>query len=128
MQGRVLIVDDEREVAEATSLLLELEGYDVCIASSEREALERALARSPDLIVSDYHLRGGETGVAVVKSIRDRTRNVIPAIFVTGDTAKAATANSKIDNATLLNKPVRADDLLALVRESIAARRRIAAR
>jgi len=126
--GHVLIVDDEREVAEATSLLLELEGYEVCIASSEREAIERALARSPDLIVSDYHLRGGETGVAVVKSIRDRTRNVIPAIFVTGDTAKAAIAHSKIDNATLLNKPVRADDLIAVVRESIAARRRIAAR
>ena len=126
--GHVLIVDDEREVAEATSLLLELEGYEVCIASSEREALERALARSPDLIVSDYQLRGGETGVGVVKSIRDRTRNVVPAIFVTGDTAKAAIANSRIENATLLNKPVRADDLIAVVRESIAARGRVAAR
>jgi PAS domain S-box-containing protein len=126
--GHVLIVDDEREVAEATSLLLELEGYEVCIASSEREAIERSLAKSPDLIVSDYHLRGGETGVGVVKSIRDRTGNVIPVIFVTGDTAKAAIANSQIDNATLLNKPVRADDLLAVVRESIAARRRIEAR
>jgi PAS domain S-box-containing protein len=126
--GRVLIVDDEREVAEATSLLLELEGYDVCIASSEREAIERALARSPDLIVSDYHLRGGETGIGVVRSIRDRMRDVIPAIFVTGDTAKAAIANSKIDNATLLNKPVRADDLIAMVRASIAASRRIGTR
>jgi PAS domain S-box-containing protein len=126
--GHVLIVDDEREVAEATSLLLELEGYEVRIASSEREAIEQALASSPDLIVSDYHLRCGETGVDVVKSIRDRTRNVIPAVFVTGDTAKAAIANSKIDNATLLNKPVRADDLIAVVRESIAAGRRLAAR
>ena len=124
--GRVLIVDDERDVAEATSMLLELEGYEVCIASSENEALARASARSPDLIVSDYHLRGGETGVRVVTSVRNHMHNVIPVIFMTGDTAKAAIAESKIDNATLLNKPVRADDLLAAVRESIAAGRRTA--
>ena len=108
-------------------MLLELEGYDVSVASSENEALERALARSPDLILSDYQLRGGETGVRVVTSVRDRLRDVVPVIFVTGDTAKAAITESRIANATLLNKPVRADDLVAAVRESIAARRRVAA-
>jgi len=125
--GRVLIVDDERAVAEATSLLLELEGYDVSIASSENEALERASSQSPDLIVSDYQLRGGETGVRVVKAVRDRVRDVVPVIFVTGDTAKAAIMDAKIANATLLNKPVRADDLVAAVRERIATHRRAAA-
>ncbi|HUL83088.1 MAG TPA: ATP-binding protein, partial [Gammaproteobacteria bacterium] len=125
--ARVLIVDDERAVAEATSLLLELEGYEVSIASSENEALERALSCSPDLIVSDYQLRGGETGVRVVKAVRDRMRDVVPVIFVTGDTAKAAIVDSKIANAILLNKPVRADDLVAAVREGIAVRRRGAA-
>jgi PAS domain S-box-containing protein len=125
--ARVLIVDDERAVAEATSLLLELEGYEVSIASSENEALERALSCSPDLIVSDYQLRGGETGVRVVRAVRDRMHDVVPVIFVTGDTAKAAIVDSKIANAILLNKPVRADDLVAAVREGIAVRRRGAA-
>ena len=123
--GRVLIVDDERAVADATCLLLELEGYEVFVASSEREALLRVSASSPDLIVSDFHLRGGETGVGVVTSVRKRIGNAVPVIFVTGDTAKAALADSKIDNAVLLNKPVRADDLIAAVREGIAARGRI---
>jgi PAS domain S-box-containing protein len=124
---RVLVVDDEREVAEATCLLLELEGYEVHIASSESEALEHASARLPDLIVSDYHLRCGETGVSVVNSVRDRIHAAIPAIFVTGDTAKAAIVESKIANAVLLNKPVRADDLVAAVCDSIAAGRRSSA-
>ena len=122
--GRVLIVDDEPAVAEATSLLLELEGYEVSIASSENEAIERASSQSPDLIVSDYQLRGGETGVRVVKAVRDRMHDVVPVIFVTGDTAKAAIVDAKIANATLLNKPVRADDLVAAVRETLATRRR----
>jgi len=121
--GRVLIVDDERTVADATCLLLELEGYEVSIASSEREALKRVSASPPDLIVSDFHLRGGETGVGVVTSVRSRVGHAIPVVFVTGDTAKAALADSKIDNAVLLNKPVRADDLIAAIREGIATRR-----
>ncbi len=65
--GRVLIVDDETAVAEATSMLLELEGFEVRIASCQSEALHHAAAAPPDLIVSDYHLRGGETGVGVVE-------------------------------------------------------------
>ena len=121
--GRVLVVDDEREVAEATCLLLELEGYEVFVASSRSEALDRVAAASPDLIVSDFHLRGGDTGVGVVASVRNHIHDAIPVIFVTGDTAKAALADSKIDNAVLLNKPVRADDLVAAVREGIARRR-----
>jgi CheY-like chemotaxis protein/anti-sigma regulatory factor (Ser/Thr protein kinase) len=124
--GRVLIVDDERAVAEATSLLLEIEGYEVSIASSESEALERALVRSPDLIVSDYHLRGGETGVRVVLAVRERVRRVVPVVFMTGDTAKAAVVDSRIESATLLNKPVRGDDLDAAVRDGITAYRRAA--
>jgi CheY-like chemotaxis protein len=124
--GRVLIVDDEHAVAEATSLLLELEGFEVSVASSESEALERVLVRPPDLIVSDYHLRGGETGVRVVLAVRERIRRVVPAVFMTGDTAKAALVDSRIENATLLNKPVRGDDLVAAVRDGITAYRRAA--
>jgi PAS domain S-box-containing protein len=121
--GCVLVIDDERAVADATCLLLELEGYEVSVASSEREALKRVSVRSPDLIVSDFHLRGGETGVGVVTSVRKHIGGTVPVVFVTGDTAKAALADSKIENAVLLNKPVRADDLIAAVRQAIAARR-----
>jgi PAS domain S-box-containing protein len=117
--GRVLIVDDERAVAEATSLLLELEGFEVSIASSEQEALERVRTRVPDVIVSDYHLRGGETGVRVVDAVRHRLRRAVPVIFVTGDTAKPAIADSQMENARLMNKPVRADDLVEAVRSGI---------
>jgi two-component system CheB/CheR fusion protein len=117
----VLVIDDEPAVAEATSLLLELEGFDVVVASSAREALERVRVRAPDVIVSDFQLRGGETGVGVVTAVRDRTRSLVPVIFVTGDTARSAIAGSRIANASLLSKPVRADDLVEAVRTRIRA-------
>ena len=121
--GRVLIVDDERPVAEATSLLLEIEGFEVSVASSEQEALECVRGFSPDVIVSDYHLRGGETGTGVVAAVRDKLGWTVPAIFVTGDTARSAITNARVENAMVLNKPVRADDLLDAVRDRSPASR-----
>jgi CheY-like chemotaxis protein len=121
--GRVLIVDDERPVAEATSLLLEIEGFEVSVASSEREALDCVRSFSPDVIVSDYHLRGGETGAGVVAAVRDKVGWMIPVIFVTGDTARFAITNARVEKAVLLNKPVRADDLLDAVRDKVDLRR-----
>ena len=121
--GLVLVVDDEHAVAEATSLLLEVEGFTVRIASCEREALEHVNDAVPDLIVSDYHLRGGETGMGVVRAVRSRLGEPIPVVFVTGDTARSALEKTKIENARVLSKPMRADELLAIVQEQIAARR-----
>ena len=115
--GRVLVVDDESAVAEATGMLLELEGFDVRVASCEREALEHATAAAPDIIISDYHLRGGETGLGVVNAIRHRLSAKIPVIFVTGDTGKLE--KGRLDNARFLSKPIRADELVAAIHAQI---------
>jgi PAS domain S-box-containing protein len=118
-RGKILIVDDERPVAEATSLLLGLEGFDVEVASGKRDAVERALAAAPDLIISDYHLRGGETGTDVVEEVRARRGAPIPAIFVTGDTSKLTHKIAKLTNASLLSKPTQVDALLAAIQKHL---------
>jgi DNA-binding response OmpR family regulator len=121
------LIDDERPVAEATSLLLEIEGFEVSVASSAKEALLYLRAFSPDVIVIDYHLRGCETGDCVVAEVRAQLRTFVPVIFVTGDTARSALSTSRIANALLLNKPVHADDLLGAVRDQIRSFRAAAA-
>jgi PAS domain S-box-containing protein len=114
--GKVLVIDDEVEVAEAIALLLELEGYTVLVASSEREAVKRAADEPPDAIVSDYHLRGGETGLGVVAAVRDKLRRQVPVVFLTGDTARSALSETRVEGAVVLSKPVRAEDLLEALR------------
>jgi hypothetical protein len=52
--------------------------------------------------------------------VRERARTDVPVVFMTGDTAKAALADSSIARATLLSKPVRADDLLAAVQQQLS--------
>ncbi len=121
--GRVLIIDGEVEVAEAIALLLELEGFTTAVASCEQDALEQADAQAPDVLVSDYHLRGGETGLGVVSAVRARLHSTVPVVFLTGDTARSALANTRVENSRLLNKPVRAEELLAAVREHLARKR-----
>ncbi len=118
-KGTILVVDDEKSVAHATSLLLELEGFDVLIASGKDEALERVASAVPDVILSDYHLRGLETGADVVAAIRVRLRADVPAIFVTGDTSKVANADTRIGNATLLSKPTKVDELLGAIERHV---------
>jgi CheY-like chemotaxis protein len=121
-KGIILVVDDEAAVAHATRLLLELEGFDVRVANGKDEALEHAASVTPDVIVSDYHLRGLETGADVVAAVRGRLGGSVPAIFVTGDTSKIA--DVKVGNATLLSKPTKVDELLGAIQRHIGARAR----
>lgn len=117
--GRVLIIDDEREVAEAIALLLDLEGFETALASSETEALDAAAAAAPDVIVSDYQLRAGQTGLKVVAAVRSQQSAVVPVVFLTGDTARSELTNLPIAAATVLSKPVQADELLGAVRSHL---------
>ncbi|HZE89798.1 MAG TPA: response regulator, partial [Verrucomicrobiae bacterium] len=68
-RGRVLVVDDDRYVAEAVAGLLSKEGLDVSIAGGGEEALLAAREDRPDLIVLDLKMPGVD-GVQVIRRLR----------------------------------------------------------
>lgn len=68
-QARILLVEDDREYAEATRLLLEREGHDVTTVCSGPEALDLLRERAIDLVLLDY-VMPGMTGDVVVKTLR----------------------------------------------------------
>lgn len=116
--GCILIVDDDPAVVDATRMLLEIEGFQVLAAASESEALqciERATT-PPDLLMTDYHLRAGATGLDVIRSVRDRLHADIPVILVSGDTSEAVVLD-EFEGAGFLTKPVHADELLAEIQQ-----------
>jgi len=110
--GRILIVDDEPAVADATSMLLRLEGFEVLTAASESDALELVSGQALDLLITDYHLRDGATGVEVIRSVRNQIRSDLPVIIISGDTSDRAVV-ADLGKTTFLTKPVDADELLA---------------
>ena len=116
--GLIVVVDDEAAVLDATAMLLQLEGFDVLTAASEREAVECLAGRTPDLLITDYHLRSEETGVDVIRSIRNRASVNIPAIVVSGDTSDAIVLND-LEDTSFLTKPVNTDELVSEIRKLI---------
>lgn len=77
---RVLVVDDDAEVAEVLGRYLELEGYEVDSCADGAEALDRALAHPPDLMVLDVMLPGMD-GLSVCRRLRALTD--VPVILLT---------------------------------------------
>jgi len=116
--GLVLIVDDEPAVLDATSMLLEIEGFEVLTAASESEALECVSKRTPDLLITDYHLREGRTGVEIIRSVREQVSAGVPVILVSGDTSDAIVVND-LENTSFLTKPVNTDELMEEIRRRI---------
>ena len=116
--GTIILIEDDVNVANAWGLLLEAEGYRVAAASSapEAHALIRHIDEAPALIVSDFHLLDGSTGVEAVTAIREYFHRNIPAFIVSGDTSKVVKDARPVDNSTLMSKPVNTRRLLAAAR------------
>ena len=70
------------------------------------------LESPPDLIISDFHLVDGSTGVDAVAIVRDAFKREIPAFIVTGDTSKLVDEARSTKNCIIMNKPVNTDEML----------------
>jgi DNA-binding response OmpR family regulator len=119
--GLIVLIEDDVNVANAWSLLLEAEGFRVAIARSASEALGLTgeLASAPDLLISDFHLIDGSTGVEAVAAVRKHYGQNVPAFVVSGDTSKVVKEARLLDNCTLMSKPVDPGHLLAVACEAI---------
>jgi PAS domain S-box-containing protein len=118
--GLIVLIEDDVNVANAWGMLLEAEGYRVATAASatEANALINHLDEAPSLIVSDFHLLDGSTGIEAVTNIREYYGLNIPAFIVTGDTSKIVKEAQTVENCTLLNKPVNTGRLLSAARHA----------
>jgi signal transduction histidine kinase/ActR/RegA family two-component response regulator len=112
----ILAIDDESAVRTAMSELLSSWGHRIVPASSGAAALA-ALADSapPDLIVCDYSLRGGETGLETIARLQSAFGIRIPAILVTGETAPEKLRAAEAGGYPLLHKPLSPARLRAAV-------------
>ncbi len=114
--ARVLLVEDDKSVRDATRLLLSVEGYSVTAVATVDEAKRHVAEHGVDLLVTDYHLAGGETGTTVISSLRQSLGAGLKAILITGDTSKAVRELPCDRGMRIASKPVRADELLTLMR------------
>jgi PAS domain S-box-containing protein len=119
--GLIILIEDDVTVANAWGLLLEAEGYRVAMAASasEAKAVVRHLDVDPDLIISDFHLLDGSTGVEAVAAIRKDVGKNVPAFIVTGDTSKVVQEATSLDNSLIMSKPVNTTRMLETAKSAI---------
>ncbi|MFO1114591.1 MAG: ATP-binding protein [Beijerinckiaceae bacterium] len=113
---RVLLVENDPDVLEATRWLLVQWGADVSAArdlSSVRERLSGA--RAPDVIVADYHLDSGENGLQAIALARSLTRSEVPSVVVTADQTAETTELVRAAGCEVLRKPVKPAQLRAVL-------------
>ncbi|MGI9236572.1 MAG: PAS domain-containing hybrid sensor histidine kinase/response regulator [Woeseiaceae bacterium] len=119
--GLIILIEDDINVADAWGMLLEAEGFRVAMAASatEARALIKHLDETPKLLISDFHLLDGSTGVQAVSAIREYFDSDIPAYIVSGDTSKVVKDSRLLDNCTVMSKPIDTNRLLSAARDAI---------
>ena len=116
MALEILVVDDEADIRELVSGVLEDEGYTVRTAADSTSALEAIEERRPSLVLLDVWLQGSRLdGLQLLEQVKHRDPT-LPVIMISGhgnlDTAVAAIREGAVD---FIEKPFKADKLLHLV-------------
>jgi DNA-binding response OmpR family regulator len=111
---RVLVVEDNRDLAFGVASALETEGYEVAIADSGPEALRLAEAFGPDLVILDLMLPGFD-GYRVLRSLRD-AGILIPVLILTARSEEGEKLRGfRLGADDYVTKPFGAMELLARV-------------
>ena len=115
---KILVVDDERAVRESLRRALELEGYEIELASDGQEALLRLTANGdtqPDVVILDV-LMPGVDGLEVCRRIR-RAGNSVPVLMLTArDAVENRVSGLDAGADDYVTKPFALEELLARVR------------
>ncbi len=109
----VLVVEDDPDVRETTSVLLEDAGYEVLIADSSTQALEMADSRDDiDVVFTDVNLREAPNGIELARQLKSKGSRA-SFVVVSGDLGWAETSLDK--DMRFLPKPFGRSTLLAVV-------------
>lgn len=112
---KILLVDDEAELAEPLSRVLTCEGYQIDVADNGTTGMQLALDRSYDLLILDWMLPQG-SGIEICHRLRSRG-DTTPVLFLTAkDTVDDRVIGLDAGADDYLIKPFELRELLARVR------------
>ncbi len=128
MAHRVLIIDDDPEFVEATSTLLDAQGYDVVSAPNGKVGVAKANEEHPDIILLDVMMTRDTEGFDVARELNKNPQlKNIPVIIVSGIKKEMDLPfGFESDDAWLpvkgiLEKPVKPNVLLKTIAQCVTA-------
>ena len=104
----IVVIDDDALVLDAMRGLLRSWGCRVVTAESDNSVLASLASedRRPDLVISDFRLGDGKTGIEIIGRLRNAFSAPIPAFLITGDIAPERLREARASGFQLLHKPV----------------------
>ncbi len=118
----ILIVEDDPEVREYLALFLSEQGYNILAAVDGPAALALLAdaGQRPDIVVADYNLPNGLTGVEVSQRLRGRLDLNIPFVILTGDISTSALRDIALHDCVQFSKPVKLRELTQAIVKLLA--------
>src|SRR2546423_11382243 len=112
----ILVVDDDRASCELLREIFAEQGWTTATAQTPQRARELAESQTFDLLVSDVNLEAEETGLDLLRRMRDRC----PVILVTGfGTLDAAVEASREGAWDFISKPFKVEEVVATARRAM---------
>ena len=80
--AKILVVDDDPDIVEATKLFLEKEGHQIDVAYNRQDGLEKVRSFNPDLLILDVIMEQPDDGFTMAQELR-RKGNKLPILMLT---------------------------------------------
>jgi two-component system nitrogen regulation response regulator NtrX len=111
MSRRILVVDDEESILRCLEGVLRDEGYEVVVAGSGEEALEKVEVEHPDAVLLDVWLPGID-GMETLECLRARLPG-LPVVMMSGHgTIETAVQATRLGAYDFIEKPLNLDKVL----------------
>ena len=125
MPGKILVVDDEEDIATALSIRLKAMGFDVILAHDGMTALTKAREEKPDLILLDIMLPKLD-GYKVCRILKfDEKYRHIPIIMITAKVSESdIKMGAEVGADSYIVKPFNPNELRSKIRELLSAKER----
>ena len=119
---KVVIIEDDEQVRIGLETLLSGWNCNVQSFSSSKNCLEfLALGVfKPNLVLSDFRLQNNETGIELIKQIRQQQEYAIPAVIITGDTAPERLKEAQESGLIIIHKPIKAAVLRRVMKQAFS--------
>lgn len=122
MQGKILLVDDEKDLLEWLSVVLEKEGYKVRSTTSAADALKIFKKEPFDMVISDIRMSPTD-GVELLRQLKNHNPEIIVLMITAYASVETAVKALRYGAYDYLFKPFKLDEIKLVIRKAFSQRR-----
>ncbi len=118
--ARILIVDDDQDLAEACQLVLKSEGHDVDWAASRNAGMKKIEESKPDLLILDVMMDQPDDGIQMAQDLQRKSRD-FPILMLTSISKVTGVSydkdNEMVPVDAFMEKPIKPEILIQKVKD-----------